>query len=279
MDLKKCFIVGMPNAGKSTYLAAFWYSLVNPTGNKLKLKSVEHEEYLYGLSQKWSNCEELDRTALGEEAKDLSVNVIDANGHEFKIIMPDLSGETFSNCYEQRILDDDVVDYIIESDSIMLFINVADIIEPVLISNLPLTTERTNENEGAQNKELPIWNAYGDPMQTKIVDLLQIISALKNSQHIKLGIVLSAWDLVEKLSPEELPQNYVQKQLPLLWQFLYTNSNEYNTQYWGVSAQGADLEYKDALVTLNPLERIVVIDTVGNKHKDISLPIYRILRD
>ena len=277
MDLKKCFIIGMPNAGKSTYLAALWYSLVNPTQNKLTLKSVEHEEYLYGLSQKWSNCEALDRTLLGEEAKDLSVNVIDVNGYEYKIMIPDLSGETFLNCYAQRTLDGDLVDYIIESDSVMLFINVADIIESALISNLSSSTEQPDDS--SQKKELPTWNAYGDPMQTKAVELLQIISSLKNSYPLKLGIVLSAWDLVEELSSGELPPHYIQKQLPLLWQFLCANENKYNTQYWGVSAQGAGLEQKDDLVIMNPLDRIAVFDTTGNKHKDISLPIYMILSD
>ena len=276
MELKKCFIAGMPNAGKSTYLAALWYSLVNPTQNKLTLKSVESEEYLYGLSQKWSNCEELDRTLLGAEAKDLSVNVADVNGSEYKIMIPDLSGETFSNCYAQRALDADLAEYIIESDSVVLFVNVADVSELALISDLP---SFPNELTNGDSKELPTWNAYGDPMQTKLVELLQIISSLKGVHSFKLGIVLSAWDLIAKLYPDELPQNYLEQKLPLLWQFLSANENKYNMQYWGVSAQGADLKHKDDLITLNPLERIAVFDSNGNKHNDISLPIYMILSD
>ena len=100
---KKIFIMGAPNAGKSTFLGALWNSVnQKEIHTELTLKKmVGDSQYLYRLEQKWLEVERLERTVIGQEKEKLSVLL--TNGvDDLEVEFPDLSGETFQNIYESR---------------------------------------------------------------------------------------------------------------------------------------------------------------------------------
>jgi len=85
--------------------------------------------------------------------------------------------------------------------------------------------------------------------------------------------VISAWDVVEQ--PEKTPEEWLKEELPFLWQFLASNSQSFQVQVFGVSAQGGDLNdgARISLLEKIPSERIKV--KVGDHlSSDLSQPLF-----
>ena len=122
---KNFFIMGAPNAGKSTYLAALWHSInQNEVPTKLTLKEMTGDsQYLYRLEKKWLEIEVLGRTVPDQEKPELSLLLTDGND-ELKLEFPDLSGETFQSIYETREITAELYRKIEQADVILYFINV-----------------------------------------------------------------------------------------------------------------------------------------------------------
>lgn len=55
-----------------------------------------------------------------------------------------------------------------------------------------------------------------------------------------LGIVVSAWDLVQKADAKIKPRSWIEKNMPLLRQYLQSNAPSFEFEAFGVSAQGGD---------------------------------------
>ena len=72
---KKCFIAGLPSAGKTTFLAALWNLINHDPDAKLKLNKIENGQYLASLSNKWANMEPLERTVPSGEQADISIKL------------------------------------------------------------------------------------------------------------------------------------------------------------------------------------------------------------
>lgn len=271
----QCYIMGLPNAGKTTYLSALWHVLNNSINcsNKLKIGKIGSDaKYLDSLSGKWADADPLDRTKTGEEAKNIRIEVLDELGNVFEIRFPDLSGETFQGQYERREISNDLFDYINNSDGIMVFINVNDIRQTTAISEI----DEENKDENKKGKEIAIRRpAIDDPMQVQLIEHLKFIEEISNEKKYNLGIVLSAWDVVKSLKLEQNPEEFLRSRMNMLWQFLYTNKN-YKTKFWGVSAQGGDLN-EPTLLDKTPAERIIVVNSIGEEGHDITLPIFEVL--
>ncbi|WP_312561940.1 TRAFAC clade GTPase domain-containing protein [Anaerospora sp.] len=278
-NLKRCYIMGLPNAGKTTYLAAIWYSLNNASiKNKIKLSTMTNAKYLANLSKKWVDVEQLGRTKLGFEKSEISIDIVDENKNIFNLKFPDLSGETFQNQYEKREISAELVEYIKSADGILMFINIGDIKGITFITDVPADLRPLQNRENLLEKSLPVRNPkQDDPIQIQIIELLQFVEVIKDSKRINLGIVLSAWDLTNNFEGKLTPEEYIKKEMNMLWQFLKSN-NILNTSFWGVSAQGGKLENRDELLNIDePMKRIIVEDNNGEVCHDITLPIYKVV--
>lgn len=272
MKENKCFIMGLPNAGKTTFLAALWYVVNNGENDaQLELFRIEgNTNYLAKLSESWLECKPIDRTKRGEEKKEITIYLTDKK-ENYAIQFPDLSGETFQNWYVQRKIEESLAEKIKEANSILFFINVKDIVSPFLINKAnqylePAIEEKTNIRNKIEH----------DPVCVQIIELLQFVSLIKKSERVKLGIVFSAWDLVEKYSIR--PEDYAKQELPLLWQFLEVNKSRLEVSYWGISALGGAIEETDKLLSYaHPYERLQVMDSAMIKSHDITSVIYKMI--
>lgn len=282
INQKSCFILGLPSAGKTSYLAALAYSLQQKQ-IKTKLcwnKFSEDHQYLTSLSETWLQYEPVSRTSIGLQKTELSLQLRDSDGNVFNITFPDLSGEIFQKQYIEREIDKELADHIINSNGILTFINPAEIIEPTLIPELPLTSRMDSDDLSPMAERNP---AKIDPTEVQIVELLQDIDFLtdKKSRAIPLTIIVSAWDIVENTYSD--PESCIKERTPLLWQFLQANDNVFQVSYYGVSAQGASLETGTNVEELLnrfeevPAERIVVVDNTGKKSHDITLPLWEVM--
>lgn len=269
---RKCFIMGEPNAGKTTFLAALWHSLDQvQTETKLKLERYKgNSNYLFGLSSKWLAIEDMDRTLIGYEKEDLQIELSDGKS-KFELCFPDLSGETFLDIYEKRKIDNNIVKMIKEADAILYFVNIRDIKDPIFITEL-LPELRM------QSEEIEMRDAVNDdPTQVKIIELLQIVLKVCTNRNVKVGIIFSAWDLVDE---EICPDDYLEKHMNMLWQYIQSNKSALTPYIWGLSALGADIQKADNIEKLadipNPIERIKVVDKSGVSN-DITTIIYEMV--
>ena len=111
------------------------------------------------------------------------------------------------------------------------------------------------------------------PEQVRIVELLQFLQRKPFlRRHRRLAILVSAWDLIAdaQLTPDE----WLQREMPLLYQFLLANTSTCSVRVYGISAQGGDLtgQRKDDLLKLTPSERIVCLGPHGKSH-DLTEPV------
>lgn len=276
---RQCYILGLPNAGKTTYLAALWHTLNNSNGNSTKLKLYKigsQAKYLSNLSKKWADANPLERTALGKEEKDISIEVTDDKENIFALRIPDLSGESFQSQYAKREISNDLVEYIKKSDGILAFINVNDIDQVEHISDINGERSGANDEEKFTKRESIIRKPENDdPMQIQLIELLQFIEILSVGKNYKLGIILSAWDIIKKLEFNQKPEEFIKQRMNMLWQYLFT-SRTYTTGFWGVSAQGGELKDEE-LLNLEPIKRIMVVNAAGEESHDITLPIFKVL--
>lgn len=279
-NLKQCFIIGLPNAGKTTYLAALWYSLNNASmQNKIKLSAMGNTKYLADLSRKWVDAEQLGRTKLVYEKPEILINIVDENKNNFKLRFPDLSGETFQNQYEKREISEDLAEYIRVSDGILMFINIDNIKGITFIAELPKEMRASHNQDDLSSENYSVRNPkQDDPIQVQVIELLQFVEVIKKSKTTNLGIVLSAWDLVKNFETKLTPEEFVKKEMNMLWQFLQSSKSMYKTSFWGVSAQGGKLEDRDDLLMIDePMKRIIVESNCEEPSHDITLPIYKVV--
>ena len=273
---KRCFIMGLPGAGKTTFLAALWHSInSNSFATKLKLEKIDNGQYLAQLSRKWVDAEPLERTVPSNEQKDIGIKLRTANGMTFDLFFPDLSGETFQKQYEQRVISEELSEYIQTSDAILIFIHVDKVKPTGLISEH--STDVPEEDFASKIVRDP---KKHDPLQVQMIELLQFIISIRKDKLTKtnMDFVFSAWDLVKQTALDMTPADFLFKNMNMLWQFCNSNSDVLHYNTWGISAQGADYAHKETLLEKNsPIERIIVEDSVGNKGGDITLPLYLLM--
>lgn len=275
MNSVNCYIMGLPEAGKTTYLAALTYSL-QQIAIETKLKWYEYSgnhRHLLNLENTWLRVLPVDRTSVLLQETQLTIELSDTDNNMYSVTFPDLSGEIFQKYYSDREIDLINKDMICNCDGIMLFINPNTIIEPTLISRLS-----PQMRAGELNPK--VYDPINDPTEVQLVELLQFVNHLRN-KPVVLTIVISAWDVVEDMNL--LPEEYLRNRLTLLWQYLTCNKNTFITCYYGVSAQGGTLEDDSSQQEMiekygnNHIERIKVLDSNGRFSHDISLPLWETL--
>lgn len=274
MSEQKFFIMGLPNAGKTTYLAAFWYILNNSNSCNYKIhKYISDHSYIVDISNKWANGEELSRTGVSSEKLKMELSLKTKSEEIIKIVIPDLSGESFQQQLINREIQIEHVNLIKECNGVILFIHPEKIIEPQLISDIP-SKIRVNDIDDT-NQDYIQWDIKSMPTQVQLVELLQFIKAIRNEIEIPLVIVISAWDLVEKEKSVNTPAELIERKLPLLWQYLNSNSKFFRIKKCGLSAQGVNLSEKELFLKYDdPCDRVFIIDLEGKKSMDITLPFH-----
>ena len=251
---KKIFIMGAPNAGKSTFLGALWHSVnQKEIHTELTLKKmVGDSQHLYRLEKKWLEIERLERTVIGQEKEKLSV-LLTNDVDDLEVEFPDLSGETFQNIYESREMSFELRDKISNADAILYFINVEDIHSLEFISEISPEFRQ----EGIKLKERK--PCEDDPTQVQIIDLLQMVLEIRK-RRTNLGIIFSAWDLVNQSEQNDV-RIFLENHMNMLWQYLESNKSVISTKVWGVSAIGGKIEDSEKLLDIeDPIKRIKIVD-------------------
>jgi hypothetical protein len=265
-------VLGLSGSGKTTYLAALWDAL--STANKLEdeltlARLPEEREYLTSIRDRWLQCLPTPKTRTGEGVRHVEIDLRRPDGSEILIQVPDIAGEAFAALWEQRTWTDDLRRASSAAEGLAVFIHASNI-EPAR----PITAMRQGKTAGRdedEDVEPPnTWDPRTAPTQVKLVDLVQAAYGTDAGRaSLPLAIVLSAWDTVA--AEEVSPSDYLQLELPLLSQFLYSNAGVFPHRIFGVSAQGGDVTIDaeaDRLRSIDPpSRRVLVVDSDETGHE------------
>lgn len=277
-ETKKVVLIGLPETGKTTFLAALWYLVDGKNDTALTLDQLHGDRtYLNKIRDKWLTFEEVDHTRV-DTINLISLRLITKDREQtLTVNIPDLSGETFSNQWSTRSWSNEYEMFLKQSIGSLLFINPNRIEEPHRIQDAQLLVSALEENhiETVQitDTEIYEWDPNSSPTQVKLVELLQFIQSANVTQNpYRLVVIISAWD--EVADTQKKPVKWLESRLPLLHQYLSSNQNFFEYKVFGVSAQGAN--YKKAGIQLmekaDPADRIKIIGEKYNGN-DLTNPL------
>ncbi len=278
-NILKHILIGLPSTGKTTFLAALWQVVESrEVPGSLLLKELQGDrDHLNSIRDRWLRCEPIDRTVQSAETT-VSMKLLNPEQDEIaEVSFPDMSGETFNLHWMERKWSAEYDHLVNEASGVLLFIHPSHVVEPTLICEADelvneLGGNGTCSDDEADEKIIP-WNADLAATQVKLVELLQFFMHRKESRPVfRVCVVISAWDLV--LSQDESPEKWLSCRLPLLDQYLKSNSELLPSQVFGISAQGGHFP-KDADTLRKKLrssERLIVVG-LGYKGNDIGRPL------
>jgi len=281
-------VVGLPKSGKTTFLAALWHLVTaDEVDVGLVCRSMRGDaSYLTKIAECWRRCESMERTRSLTAAY-VTLQLTDAsNGMEFDLCFPDIAGESFDNQLMTRQLERAHADWLEHAGGTLLFLSAdarpdgqrlgeLDGLLDVAENDQATREESTHLSEISATDADAGWTSKMMTEQAKLVELLQITQRLDGRDlRRRIAVVISAWDLIdsEGLSPEA----WLERERPLLWQFIASNCTDFEARVFGVSAQGGQVEVtaeRDALLDKSsPSERIVCVNGEIRDH-DLTRPI------
>ena len=278
-------IVGLPASGKTTFLAALWHLLESEEVTcRLRLDSYEGDlKYLNQIAEAWRTFQKVPRTSqIGD--KDIIIRVVDRErGDSGVAFFPDLAGETFDRQVEARRCQPTFIENVANDDGVLLFItadrkeddlSIRKLNERLPPGSVELMGEVETEHMTVEQAEPREWLPKYVPAQVKIVQLLSdLLRPPFVARRRRLAILISAWDLTAGTGMN--PVNWLASHMPLVDQFLKSNSSSFLHVIYGVSAQGVRLDDKfavDKVADMPASERIQVVGPEGEGH-DLTRPL------
>ena len=238
-------VCGLPEAGKTTYLAALWNVLQEPEVRRQHLASYRETTTITNMYARFTANGSTERRQVRteqDERKPVGLDFPDpwmssSEGHRFSVEFPDLGGEIFSTLWEERYCDEDIANLLSNRSGVILFVHADKIVKPRHLIN-ELTDNELMGEQGANEESVP-YTPVLSPCQVKIVDLLQSFQRGAIAGRVgRLSVVISAWDRVAV--GDLMPERHLATHLPLLDQYLKYGAHQWEPAIFGISAQGAD---------------------------------------
>ncbi len=270
MSGRSVLFAGVPATGKTTYLALLYRAIVAGRAGELQLGSYgDDRDYVNEISQRLAACEVAERT-IGRDIPRVTLS-LDIAGDAVALSIPDVSGELWKDTLETRQWQRDLDDQVVNATSIALFVNAGTVDTQPTIAELNAALRAFDDessSEASAQATLTEQRAAPEPRQRKrstqvsAVDLIQLVAS-RRPGPLRLALIISAWDVVAEHAN---PAVWVGDNLPLLGQFLETNTAWLDSTVWGVSAQGGDFEdaeTKRLLLKEDLVDRSRTLDGAG----------------
>lgn len=265
----KCLIAGLPDAGKSTYLAALWaIEKEGGTGHLMSISEYPADTtYLDRLKSKWMQLQTVDRTSLELPTEiSLSFKMRDTEA-ELEVTVPDFKGEVFDAILKGQEKDD-LVRWCQDCDNIMFFMRISP--DLFLQEQIQMGAAKINTQ-----KEAKAFTA--SDIHPMVRNLLVLKRLLALSKPKKIAVCISAWDEAE-LHEGENAESWAKNRLRILHDFL--NYFFPRVKFFGVSAQGMKYDTdKEADIDEVDFKRRAYVFTQGNKSYDITEPLAYLAAD
>ncbi len=306
-------LIGGPDAGKSNFLFRLWIAVRSGTGVLVMDGLPDEVEYLRTGSERLLEGEFAAHTS--EEVQErvfIPVKTSRTAGgvRSGVLAVPDVPGEQILTVYRNRQWSHVWEEQISDRCGCLVFIRAG---SDAIVAPLDWATcfdkyggpmkaadcvgeddTYVSRNSTATNLGLPMLRKEDShrerqliehPTQVILTDWIQFLrraftEKFGGEYRPRVGIVISAWDAVPIDQQNIQPAEYVKDNFPLLHQYIETNSDDFDFQFFGVSIVSGDLANDDDFKRLysngNPHDFGYVIHSLGeslDKSQDITLPV------
>lgn len=270
---KKCFIAGVPDAGKTTYIAALW-DIIKRNGSHLELQfttNPENTTYLNEIWEYWVSMKKIERSNI-PVPDDITINVKRTkDGEELELDIPDFMGEQFQKIIDHT-LPDNIKQWIEQSDRMLYFINVLD---DNIKDDMEQGDNQAEENtdRDTEKKKAPLLSPEKMMQASQNMMVLKYIANHTKMKRVAIG--LSAWDI--KMKGGKAPEEFLKQRSPALYNFIKWHFKD--CVFFGVSAQGFDYKEKNERAAemkekaRNSNRAFIVFDQEKDPSPDLTKPL------
>lgn len=264
MSDQEIMVLGFQASGKTTFAAALWHLVDSREISDTALLKGRHNgdfQYLEAISSAWAAGWVVERTR-SEDWRPVAINLQGvAPETDVRLSFVDIAGETIERIFATREIDERVEPLIREASGVLLFVSAlrpqddASIVDMYLEFPDEAPPEPTDEpaeagssaSGAAASGETVPFTAEMVPHQVQLTDLLDAFAYDPLEMcPARIAVIISAWDRAHGAST---PEAWLEDHLPLLFQYLTTHTDEFETRIYGVSAQGGHVPSKE-----NPTE-------------------------
>jgi hypothetical protein len=285
--LKSVLLIGVHDSGKTNFLSRFWIALDAGNGALAKAGLPKDLDYLRTGADHLLRGEFAPHTSYDVyENTEIPVRSSDATGAAFigSLEVPDLPGEQIPGVFRSRQWSQKWEDKIQAGCSCLIFVRIdsEELIAPLdwinCIALLGATPPTVSSTTDAANKTKP-------PTQVILVDWLQFLreaftDRVGGEYKPRVGIVVTAWD---KAPMEQQPlgaEPWIAANLPMLSQFIETNDDAFEFQYFGVSVTSGDFvtdpDFKSTYMDGDPRQAGDVVHSLDGEitlSHDMTIPV------
>lgn len=281
-------LIGGPDAGKTNFIGRFWISIDAHKGMLVKDGNPKDLVYLQNLATKLLQGHFAPHTSRDEPPNMSSIPIkLKQPEHPFRgnLIIPDCSGEEWLGVYKKREWYKEWEDLISDSCGCLIFLRAdSNQITPMLdwMSCASLFTQREDSSvdhiDGERDTEVT-------PTEIILIDWMQclqrvFVDRVKRAFRPRIGVVITAWDLIPHDQGNIGPQGYLAENFPMLHQFMEANAERACFSTFGVSVAGGDLDadqgFRESYLDASPQDSGYVYYTAEGvtKHSpDVTLPV------
>ena len=295
-------LVGGPDAGKSNYLSRAWLAMERGRSAVTAERLPADAAYIQQGAEHLLQGNFVPRTEGVEyQPTRIPVQLRDGDGPESgaELVVPDCSGERWWDVYDKRRWRRTWENHVSDPVGVLVFyraqskfnVPALDWISCARLLGCSPTeapsrlTQPKPDDEATPTDPAVGGQAVGareTPTQVVLVDLIQLLvrAASRNgNRRVRLAMAVSAWDRVPKEMEDAGPMAYIEREMPLLAQFLDDPPGVEAACAFGVSVAGGDLrhdpEFRKEFLTDPHGHGYVVADGIAgaSRSSDITLPI------
>ncbi len=259
MSDREIMVLGFQASGKTTFAAALWHLVDSREISDTALVKGRHNgdfQYLEKISAVWAEGWAVDRTR-SQEWLPITINLRSlVSETDVRLSFVDIAGETVERIFATREVDGRVDPLIREASGLLLFVSALRPIDDDSIVDMFLAypdeappepaddpVEAESDASSAGSGEAVPFKVEMTPQQVQLVDLLDSFAYDPlEMRPARIAVIISAWDRAHGASS---PEAWLEDHMPLLFQYLATHSDEFQTRIYGVSAQGGHVPSKE----------------------------------
>ena len=115
MAVSPLIVCGLPESGKTTFLAALWHLVRSgEVDTRLALDGLSYGQYSYvtEIADTWLRGRQQERTRLTSPIELVGMDLSRSNSEIIRLVFPDHSGETYSGFWESKSCSKSVAEHI-----------------------------------------------------------------------------------------------------------------------------------------------------------------------
>jgi len=279
-DASMAFI-GLPTTGKSTYIGALWQIIQDDLDQTVvELSTSGDRSYLQELGDAVAQLRPVRRTDV-DSTEGMLLEVALDGELRVRLDVPDMSGESVRLLVEERRWHANLSAVLQRCSSILFFVHPSQItnafranLTSSLLEELTAPASGSEVAEAppssAERSSVPDFHARDACTSAKAIDILENSFLLRGASIRKVGLLVSAWDLVdERLTP----RTWAERELPAVVTYLESLEGV-EVALYGISAQGGELgrDRQRLLDAGRVRERAYAVDADGTR-LPLSAPI------